>query len=64
MTFSMFLAACGSSSIPEFNGSAGEGGGGPLPTSCRSDKDCTPHGLLCDLASNRCVECFTEAECE
>ena len=32
--------------------------------SCRSDKDCTPLGLLCDLTHSACVNCATDDHCK
>src|SRR5678815_3982283 len=30
---------------------------------CRSDKECTPLGMLCDQASQYCVECIDDSQC-
>jgi hypothetical protein len=30
---------------------------------CTSDKDCTEHGLLCDVLSQLCVECLFDSDC-
>src|SRR5262249_19117466 len=30
---------------------------------CRSDKDCTPLGMLCDKTLQYCVQCLDDSEC-
>lgn len=43
----------GSSSAPDSN----------APTACKSDKDCTGAGLVCDPLTNVCVACLTDSDC-
>ena len=43
-------------------GAAGGAAGGP-PSNCKSDKDCTPLGLLCDRTLGECVECVDDRAC-
>lgn len=33
------------------------------PLTCRSDNDCTAHGLLCDPLTEVCVECLSDSHC-
>lgn len=41
----------------------GCGGGPSAPSSCRSSRDCSSVGLVCDPASSTCVECVTDVDC-
>lgn len=34
-----------------------------VPTSCMSSRECSALGLVCDIASSRCVECVTAVDC-
>jgi len=75
---SLILSACGtvSPAAGDRDGGGGSGGGtaggsggaadaspAPPPTSCRSDKDCTPLGMLCDRTLQHCVQCIDDSAC-
>ena len=50
----------GSSAGSGGNVDAGEGG---IPSTCSTDDECRPAGLVCDPLPSRCVECLFDRDC-
>ena len=50
----------GATDAPTVRDAASEAGFG---AQCRSDRECTPLGLVCDRTAMRCVDCVMQADC-
>ena len=46
------------------SGRRADGGASGAAASCRSDKECTPLGMLCHPTLGRCASCVVDRDCE